>query len=113
MNTWKDPKKEKPLQGLKILCMHAGDFYVAQRLGDYWFSISFADSKYSRYFPPDLWQNINFPIGFNGKLMVLVDGQYRDLDELEKRYPAMHQQMIEIMLSHFKNGMKNSQQLPE
>lgn len=106
MTEWMKPKEDKPPQGLKVLCMHKGDFYVAQRMGEYWFSIPFADSKFSRYFEPELWQYINFPDPYHGKLLIMVSGNVITMDMLEKEQPKIYKEMVEGMLITFKNGMK-------
>jgi len=99
MNEWFKPKEKKPEQGKKILCMHQGDLYVAQRFGDYWFSVPFYDSQFSRYFEPDLWQDIDFPEGLKGKMKVCVNGGFYDIDSLEKFHPDVYDQL--------KEGQKN------
>lgn len=94
MNSWKNPKVFIPDQGKKVLCMNKGDFYVAQRMGEYWLSIPFCDSKYAYSSPPDLWCEIDFPEGFTGKLHFGVDGEMLDLDEFEKRYPDQYMEFL-------------------
>lgn len=82
--TWYKPSEKKPVQGKKALCMHKGDLYVAQRFKDYWFSIPFGDSCYSRYFEPELWQEIDFPPPLTGMMLFVVnDGEKITADELE------------------------------
>jgi hypothetical protein len=111
VNKWKDPKIEKPEQGKKVLCEHEGDLYVAQRFGDYWFPIPFIDSKYSRYFPPNLWQEINFPNSLSGKLLVKINLKLHDIDELEKKYPDVYVEIVNALLETFKNSLKDNQKI--
>jgi hypothetical protein len=100
---WYKPDKKKPEQGKKILCMDKGDFYVAQRFGNYWFSIPFHDSIYSRYFPPEMWAEISFPEPYTGYLRVMVYGEMMFIDELEKKDPEVYKNTVEFMLKAFKN----------
>lgn len=100
---WNKPCEKKPEQGKKILCMHKGDFYVAQRFGKYWFSIPFYDSEYSRYFEPDLWCEIDFPEGYHGKIRINVDDETMDMETLERKHPGLHQEVIDIQLKIFKS----------
>ncbi len=113
MKKWHKPKENKPPQGLKVLCMHKGDLYVAQRLGEYYFSIPFADSKFSRYFAPDLWQEIDFPGNLKGKLLIVVEDELMDMDTLEKKHNRIFTEMINGLLEAFKKGMKDDEILPK
>ena len=87
---WKTPDQEKPPQGKKILCLHKGDVYVAQRTGDYYFSLPFYDSIFSRYFVPEKWADINLPDGLTGMIYIELDGKRLNLDELEEINPDAH-----------------------
>lgn len=113
MTNWKDPKKEKPPQGLKVLCMDRGDFYVAQRFGDYWFPIPFTDSKYSRYFVPELWQEIDFPNGYSGKLRVIKGGTLMDINQIEIKHPEVYYEILNFLLKISENGMKDKRDFEE
>lgn len=87
---WKTPDQEKPPQGKKILCLHRGDVYVAQRMGDYYFSVPFYDSTFSRYFVPEKWADINLPDGLTGMNFIKLDDKLLNFDELEKVNPDIH-----------------------
>lgn len=99
--SWYKPSEKKPVQGKKVLCMHKGDLYVAQRLKDYWFSIPFHDSEYSRYFEPELWQEIDFPEGLTGIFNVIIDNQILTMDEVDKKYPMIFEEIVEAMKVNF------------
>lgn len=113
MNEWNKPSEKKPPQGKKVLCMRKGDFYVAQRFKDYWFSIPFADSKYAFFKEPELWQDINFPDGYTGFMKILVspddyilrfeENPYKEInvDELEKHDPDAFYLLIESLKKSF------------
>lgn len=103
VKSWNKPEN-KPEQGKKILCMNKGDFYVAQRWGDYWFSIPFNDSQYSYCFAPELWQDINFPIGLTGKMLVSVEGKFMDIDSLQLNHPEVYGEMLLNLITSFMEG---------
>jgi hypothetical protein len=98
---WHKPSQKKPKQGKKVLCMHKGDFYVAQRFKDCWFSIPFYDSKYSRYFEPELWMEIDFPKPFSGFMWANVNGKMYDMDSLEEEHPDVFKTIMEAIKLSF------------
>jgi len=93
---WKTPKENKPPQGLKVLCVRTGDFYVAQRFGEYWLSIPFYDSVFRQFQPPDLWTFIEFPDNYKGVLLFGLTDQdgLITLDELEKLCPEDYETFV-------------------
>lgn len=95
LNGWKYPAEEKPPQGKKILCLHKGDVYVAQRMGDYYFSIPFYDSQFSRYFKPDMWKDIDLPHGLTGRNFIKVEEMLMNFDELESLHPEIFKVLME------------------
>ncbi len=118
MKEWHKPKDKIPPQGKKILCMHKGDLYVAQRFSNYWFSIPFCDSKYAFYEEPELWQEIDFPNGLTGEMAVyasrddpsnnnhsfLEKSKAINMDEFEKQDPVAFQMLIVDLLKLFKGS---------
>ena len=101
-NKWYTPEEKLPEQGKKVLSMDQGDFFILQRFKDFWFSMPFNDSKYSRFHAPEMWQEIDFPNGFTGKIFVRVKDEFIDIDELEKKYPKEFDNFINDMMKHFK-----------
>lgn len=99
---WHKPSDKKPEQGKKILCMDKGDFYVAQRFGDYWFSIPFYDSKFSRYHEPELWSDIDFPEPYKGYVKVMVDDEMLNIDQIEKKHPDIYKELVQGQINLFK-----------
>lgn len=90
-----------PEQGKKILCMDRGDFYVAQRFGQYWFSIPFYDSTFSRYNEPELWCEIDFPENYKGYIKILIDDENLTIDEAEKKHPDIYEIFVKGQLELF------------
>lgn len=103
---WHKPSDKLPEQGKKVLCEDDGDFYILHRFKNYWFSIPFNDSKWSRHHPPKLWQEIDFPNGLTGKVRMMIDGSLYDMDELEKKYPKIFEEFVDDMVEYFKNNKK-------
>ena len=103
MSNWKFCGIENPPQGLKVLCMHKGDLYVAQRFGKYWFSIPFYSCEFSRYFEPDMWQYIDFPESLTGLMKVKVEGEEAlfTIDELQKKYPTEYIAIVQSFKKSF------------
>ena len=96
--TWHNPCEKKPVQGKKVLCMHKGDIYVAERYNNYWFPTIFLDSMHSRYFEPELWQEINFPEGLTGfKRFKVEDGELITADELEVQHHDVFHDLVQAM----------------
>jgi hypothetical protein len=107
---WYLPEKKLPPQGLKILCMHKGDFYVAQRFRDYWFQIPFIDSKYSSHQVPQKWCHIDFPDHYQGYIHFMYREENRSMtaDELDAEHPDLLTDIINAILegsSKGKNGL--------
>ncbi len=97
--TWFKPSEKKPVQGKKVLCMHHGDLYVAQRYKDYWLSIPFCDSQFAFRNPPDLWREIDFPNDLTGMNRVLIDGMILDMDTYQEKYPKEFEEFVAILSS--------------
>ena len=97
--TWFDSKNNPPPQGTKVLCFDEGDLWVAQRFREYWFPIPFCDSRLAQYKAPELWQSVNFPDGYKGKIMFQLEGEddLMDVEAIEKENPEFLTRLIECM----------------
>jgi hypothetical protein len=99
MKIWIKSNLRKPPQGKKILCFDNGDISVRQRIKDHWFPIPYTDSAYADIDPPEFWQEIDFPEGFYGYMMVYYQGKYYRMDEWEitqpKKFEELHQTLLE------------------
>ncbi len=86
MTGWIDVEDSKPPQGMKILCFHEGDVWVAQRFQECWFPIPFCDAKLASYKAPQKWAYIDLPDGYKGKMRVqcLPNRRLMDMDEMEE-----------------------------
>lgn len=98
---WICPKEKLPPQGKKILAFYEGDCVVAQRIGEYWFSIPFIESKYARIDEPTFWADIEMPIGYSGKILMEIDGKMMDLDEASKIHNNVFKEIQAAMLKSF------------
>jgi hypothetical protein len=100
MTKWKLSCEELPTQGTKVLCLNAGDVWIAQRFQECWFPIPFLDSNYATYEAPAKWSYIDLPECYSGKMKVRISpkGVLMDMDEFEKNHPK---EFIKI-----KNAMK-------
>lgn len=103
---WKDPKKELPPQGKKILAFYSGDCFCSQRFGKHWFPIPFTGSFFARIDEPDLWADIKMPGFYTGKIRVCSPGsldELIDMEECETRFPEIYKDMVQAMLNDFNN----------
>lgn len=98
---WNKLEDRLPDQGKKVLCMHKGDYYVAQRFGVYWFQIPFVDSALSFIKAPDYWCEIDFIGNDKGYFKIIVDGIHYTVDEFENDYFGEYQDFIYMMLKHY------------
>lgn len=105
---WHKVSDKLPEQGKKVLCMDRGDFFVLQRFKEFWFSIPFNDSKWSRLHPPEMWQEIEFPGELTGKIFMYdqEEEELLDMDNLEKKNPEKFHKLVDDMVDHFKNCSK-------
>ena len=102
MNEWHSPKDKLPPQAKKVLCVNRGDFYVAQRFGEYFLPIPFCDSVHAKdnYEMPDRWQDIDFPFPFTGFMHFAVeDGELLTMDQLEEKYPENYKEIVLMYVS--------------
>ncbi len=129
MAWFKYSEKNLPAQGLKVLCMKKGDFWVAQRFNykgkSYWLPIPFCDSKFANTDPPDYWSYIEFhklPGKFEGLMKIKVfdvdnlpddnslihenlADKLNTIDELEKMDPQSHEEFVGHLLSTMNNSL--------
>jgi hypothetical protein len=105
---WIKSKLRKPEQGKKILCFHKGDIDIRQRFSDYWLPIPYTDSKFATFEEPEMWQEIDFPDGFQGYLQICVEDTLYNSDNLQKKYPTLYSELVKIFKSKSLNqGEKN------
>ena len=107
--TWYSPDEHIPPQGYKVLCKSCGgDYYVCQRMGDYWFPMPFIDSQYAKLDAPDYWQHIDFHGNNKGYVLVLVEGEEcpMTLDEIEQKHFITYKEMKLAMYKAWKNSRK-------
>lgn len=108
MTRWYSPSVYLPDQGKKVLCMKDCCFYVAQRFADIWCQIPFTDSEFAFFDPPELWQEIDYPNGITGYLLVGLKRSKKlyTIDELEKKFPESYDDFIkgikQMMKAHAK-----------
>jgi len=94
---WFNPKEKLPEQRKKVLCIENGDIFVLQRFKNFWFSLPFSDSQYSRFHPPKLWSEIDFPEPLKGKMYVLFNKKLIDMDEYEKEDPKGFDELVRVL----------------
>lgn len=95
---WYSPLEKVPPQGKKIIWFKEGDCQVVQKFGDYWIPIPFTDSKYAKTDCPDLWADIQMPGEYTGKLHVMFQGEFCDIDTFEKENPEAYTEFVSAFL---------------
>ncbi len=96
---WNKCSEKKPAQGKKVLCMHKGDFYVAQRFKDVYVPIPLSTSILARdLIHPEFWMDILFMEPFKGFMYVMKGGECRTIDEMEKYFPEDYEELCAAII---------------
>lgn len=101
MKEWIKTSLREPPQGKKVLCFHKGDVSVRQRFAKYWFPIPYIDSRLADIDPPQLWQEIDFPEGYEGYIKIFHDKEFYTIDEWEKIDAEVYKGFVKAMLKTF------------
>lgn len=101
MKEWFETSKgQHPPEGLKVLCMHEGDFYVSQKFGDIYAPLPMCDSNVAcRLVNPEKWQYIEFPEPYTGFIHFGLPFQEGliTMEELKIKEPKRYKQICDII----------------
>jgi hypothetical protein len=97
---WRDCKKDPSPEGLKVLCCHHGDFYVAIRLKDRYLPFPFNSHKWApRLSLPEKWQQISFPDDYTGMFFVIEDGKKLTIEGFKKNNPRAYEDFCQKLIN--------------
>jgi len=96
---WKSCKENPPDIGQKVLAFHKGDIYVVVRYEDHYLPMPFFDHYHALNLCfPEMWMELDFPEGFNGKMRVAIDGEILDMPQYKCRHPEKYKELADSMI---------------
>lgn len=103
MMIWITTEMTLPPQGLKVLCHNGkGDFFVAQRLRNFWYELFKAKNALIECETPYQWTFFKFPPPYEGKMYAIVENKNYDMDDLDVTHPDV----MDSLIDQLKDSMK-------
>lgn len=85
---WFRCQEDPPETGKKVLVCCKGDIYVAMRFFNVYLPMPFFDHYHSTVLSkPEIWSEIDFPPGLDGKMRIMADGRMMEMPEWEEKFP--------------------------
>lgn len=101
---WIKTTEQLPAQGLKILCFHNGDLWIARRFSlstsSYWVEIPYGGDKGANLTDePEYWTQLSLPGNYTGLMQVGIEGEgLMSFDEFQKSFPEDHELFVSQMI---------------